>query len=133
MTSEPESMGPPAPLEPAEIPEHIVVLLLEGGQRLLGKAEDAILRQEPLIRDHYLKRVLVILEELNRRLNAEQGGDLVINLTRIYDWWGREILEAGAQEDAHRIQMVSNQMGEIRKSWEYLLFKGEGLSENLDF
>jgi flagellar protein FliS len=131
--SRPETLDHIAPAMPAEIPEHIVVLLLEGGQRLLEKAEEAIRRQEPMIRDHYLRRVLAILQELNRRLNHEQGGELVDNLIQVYDWWGREVVEAGEQEDVDRLKLIASQMGEIRRSWEHVLFQGEGMSENLEF
>lgn len=133
MMTDAKFLKPPAPPEPAEIPEHMVVLLLEGGQRFLAKAEEAIERQDPMIRDHYLKRVLAILEELTRRLNHEQGGELVDNLTRVYGWWGREVLDAGGQEDVDRLKLIASQMGEIRRSWEHVLFQGEGMSENLEF
>ena len=131
--SNPESLDPAAPDESIDIPEHIVVLLLQGGQRFLVKAEEAIRRQDPMMRDHHLKRVLAILQDLTRRLNHEQGGELVDNLMRVYDWWGRELLDAGAQDDLDRLSLVSSQMGEIRRSWEHVLFQGEGMSENLEF
>ena len=133
MRSNPESLDPSAPDESIEIPEHIVVLLLQGGQRLLVKAEEAIRRQDPMIRDYYLKRVLAILQELPRRLNHEQDGELVDNLMRVYDWWGREALDAGLQEDVDRLKLIATQMGEICRFWEHLLFQGEGMSENLEF
>lgn len=131
--SSPESLDPSAPAESMEIPEHIVVLLLEGGQRFLAKAEEAIERRDPMIRDYYLERALAILKELTRRLNHEQGGELVDNLIRVYDWWGREVLAAGEQDDVDRLKLISSQMGEIRRSWEHVLFQGEGMSENLEF
>lgn len=111
----------------------MVVLLLEGGQRHLAKVQGAIRCQDPMVRDQYLKRVLSILKELNRRLNHEQGGELVDNLIRVYDWWGREIQAAGAEDDAYRLKVISSQMGEVRKAWQHVLFQGVGLSENPDF
>ena len=129
MTPGQESTTVPAPTEPRDIPEHVVVLLLEGGQRFLAKADEAIRRQDPQARDFHLRKVLAILEELNRRLDPVRGGELVINLSRIYDWWGREISEAGATDAGDRLKLIAAQMGEIRRSWEHVLFKGEGLSE----
>jgi flagellar biosynthetic protein FliS len=86
-----------------------------------------------MMRDHHLKRVLAILAELTRRLNHDQGGELVDNLIRVYDWWGRELLDAGAQDDGYRLKLIASQMGEIRRSWEHVLFQGEGMSENPEF
>lgn len=115
--------------EAKPIPEHMVVLLLEGAQRFLEKAEAAIHRREPLVRDHHLKKVQAILKELHRCLNHEQGGPLVDSLIQVYAWWGQEVEGAGAADDPHRLQVVASQMGEIRKTWEHVLFKGEGMSE----
>jgi len=115
--------------EAKPIPEHMVVLLLEGAQRFLEKAGAAILRREPLVRDHHLKKVLAILRELHRCLNHEQGGPLVDSLIQVYAWWGQEVQAAGTADDAHRLQVIASQMGEIRKTWEHVLFKGEGMSE----
>ncbi len=119
--------------EPVPIPEHMVVLLLEGGQRFLAEAQEAIRRQDSTIRDYFVNKVLAILTELVNRLNGETGGDLVDNLVRVYDWWGVEVLAAASENDEQRLRVVAAQMGEIRKSWEQVLFGGEGLSENPEF
>lgn len=119
-----------APPAPAEIPEHMVVLLLEGGQRCLEKAGAAMGRQDSLLVEHSLKRFLTILQELDRRLNHEQGGELVANLTRIYAMWGNEVLAAVEENDQARLTRLFAQVGEIRRSWEQVLFRGEGMSES---
>ena len=104
-------------------------MLLEGAQRFLAKAEEAIRNHDAMLRDFFLKRVLAILLELTKRVNCEQGGELVNNLIKVYDWWGREVLHGGEQDDVERLKRVSAQMGEIKKSWEQVLFKGQGMSE----
>jgi flagellar protein FliS len=133
MKPELEFPGTQVPSEPAVIPEHMVVLLLEAGQRHLAKAQEAIQRRNPVIRDRCISRVLAVLTELVNRLNHEQGGALVDNLVRIYEWWGREVVEAGAQDDLPRLELIHSQMGEIRRSWEHVLFQGVGMSENPEF
>lgn len=129
MTSGASPLGPPAPAEVPAIPEHLVILLLEGGQRFLAKAEESIRRHEPIARDRQVKKVLAILQELHRGLNHEGGGDLAASLARTYDWWIQEIQDAAAQDDGHRLRIVASQMGDIRKTWEHVLFRGEGMSE----
>jgi flagellar biosynthetic protein FliS len=132
MNSAPEPQTVVSPAQ-AEIPEHIVVLLLEAGQRFVTKAGEAIRRVDPMVRDHHLKKTLSILEELNNRLDAVNGGPLAGNLSRVYEWWGQEILAAGEEDDAPRLSVVATQMGEIRRAWEAVLFRGMGLSENPEF
>jgi flagellar protein FliS len=119
----------PSQPAPADIPEHVVVLLLEAGQRFLVQIEESIRSGDPRLTEYFIKKVLAILEELHRRLNHDQGGELVDNLIRLYDWWCGEILDAGELEDAGRLIRVRTQMGDIRQAWEHVLFRGEGLSE----
>ncbi len=99
-------------------PEQLVALLLEGGQRFLSLAIQAMGRKDYAMKGLSLNKVLAILEELTLRLNHEDGGDLAINLMRIYDWWGREILASGAELNIARLERISRQMGEMREAWE---------------
>jgi hypothetical protein len=77
-----------------------LVVLLEGehwGPIKIGEASGGG-DQRP--KEPFLRKALAILEELHRRLNHEQGGDLVDNLDRLYGWWRKEILEAGEKGEA---------------------------------
>lgn len=101
-------------------PEQQAALLMEGGQRFLGKAILAIEKKEHVEMGRCLSRATEIITESMLRLNYEDGGELVENLTKIYDWWTREIFEASTLKDTARLAMVSNHMGEIRQAWEQL-------------
>lgn len=130
MTISPDTSSAAPHTGPTPIPEHMVVLLLEGGQRFLVQLEASFASDEPGLKEHFSRKVISIIEELHRRLNHEQGGELVDNLVKLYGWWRREILLAGAQRDAERLRRVHAQMGEVRQGWEYVLFRGEGMSES---
>jgi len=130
MTLLPDPTTAPVQNEPPAVPEHMVVLLLEGGQRILVKLEEAVAAKDPRLKDHFVKKALAILGELRRRLNREQGGELVDNLLRLYDWWHREILLGRSNGDIDRLRRVRTQMDDMRQAWEYVLFKGEGMSES---
>ena len=99
-------------------PEQLVALLLEGAQRFLAQAIQALGRKDYGAKGMALNRVSAIVEELAVRLDLEGGGELAENLVRLYDWWGREIVEASAHLDASRLERVSRQMGEMRQTWE---------------
>lgn len=104
-------------------PEQQAALLMEAGQRFLGRAVKAIeTRDFPEMR-RCLQRVMEILAEATLRLNHEAGGELVENLGKIYSWWNHELFEASSQQDAVRLGVVSTQMGEIRQAWEELSVK----------
>ncbi len=129
----PASEQPASPVDATGATVHMVVLLLEAGQRRLLKVEEAIQRKDAQCRDYHLRKFLCTLQELDKRLNHEAGGSLVANLTRVYGWWGAEAAEACDGEDLPRLTRIHEQMGDIRRSWEHVLFEGVGLSENPEF
>lgn len=130
MTPSPDPTCTQAQSAPIAIPEHVVILLLEAAQRFMLKLEENLGVDEPRLKEHFTKKVLAILEELHRRLNHDQGGELVDNLILLYGWWHHEILKAGEQADVERLKRVCTQMGDMRQAWEFVLFRGEGMSES---
>ena len=101
-------------------PEQQAALLMEAGQRFLGKAIKAIESKDHLETSRCLRRVTDIINESFTRLNHDDGGELVDNLLKMYDWWTREILEASSTKDTARLEAISLQMGDIRQAWEQL-------------
>lgn len=99
-------------------PEQMIALLLEGAQRFLSQAAQAVGKKDYEAKARTLDKVLAILQELELRLDLEHGGELAQNLAGLYQWWGRELLAAGGTLDSGRLESISVQMGEIRQAWE---------------
>lgn len=132
MTPAPDASRIPdtdCPTETAAMPEHVVVLLLEAGERFLHKMEASIEASDPLMTDYCSRKIQGVITELHRRLNHQQGGELVGNLVRLYGWWQSQVLFAVDTRDIQRLRQVRTQMDEIRQAWEHVLFRGEGMSE----
>ena len=100
--------------------EQLVVMLLEGGQRFLGQAISAMANRDIPAKARLVNRVSAIIEELMVRLNHEEGGDLVVNLSRLYEWWLNELFEGSQNNQPDRLERIHRQMGEVRASWEEL-------------
>jgi flagellar biosynthetic protein FliS len=98
----------------------LVALLLEGGQRFLSQAMQALDRRDYEAKARHTNRALAIIQELTNRLDLETGGGLAQNLEGLHRWWSSEILEASMTKDAKRLELVQRQMGEIRQAWEQL-------------
>jgi flagellar secretion chaperone FliS len=119
-------------------PEQLVALLLEGGQKFLNQALVAMKNKDIPAKARSLNRVSDILIELAARLNHQEGGELVGNLIRVYDWWMRELFEGSQRNQPERLTMIRNQMGEMRDTWEelhrkkYLAHASANTSTNLD-
>ena len=104
-------------------PEQQAALLMECGQRFVGKAIKAMEVKDHFEASRCLSRVTEVINEASLRLNHEAGGELVENLVKVYDWWTWEVFEASTTKDTVRLAAVSRHMGEIRQAWEQLYEK----------
>lgn len=114
-------------------PLQLVILLLEGGQRFLAQAMQALERKDYAAKANHTNRVLAILDELTSRLDPETGGELAQNLLGLHAWWSREIVEASMSKDGARLSRIHRQMGELRQAWEQLDRQGAGGHEPAEF
>jgi flagellar protein FliS len=101
-------------------PEQVAALLLEGGQRFLNLMIKAIQNQDLSNQAIYIGRISDILLGLKERLNLEDGGEVVENLIRLYDWWANELYEGSLGGEPERLRVLFNQMGELKETWEEL-------------
>jgi flagellar secretion chaperone FliS len=101
-------------------PEQLIIMLMEGGQRFLGQAIAAMAKRDVPAKARLVNRVSAIIEELIVQLNHEGGGELVVNLTRIYEWWLNELFEGSQNNQVDRLERIHRQMGEVKASWEEL-------------
>lgn len=108
-------------------PEQQAALLMEAGQKFLGKAIIAMDKKEHISVGMALSRVAEILNECIYRLNHRDGGELVANLMTIYDRWIKDLFEAQASKDSAKLKSMLVYMGELRQTWEQLHKKNQEL------
>ena len=111
----------------AASPEQQAALIMEAGQLHLGKAIQAIDRNDQAAATSSFLRVSEVIQEASIRLNTEDGGELVGNLGKLYGWWMQEIMQASRTSDTARLAAVAQGMGEIRQGWEQLHSKKVGV------
>lgn len=101
-------------------PVQQAALLMEAGQRFLGRAIKAMDSKDLPEMRRCIQRVMEIITESTLRLNAEDGGEVADNLYRIYMGWTQMLFDASQARDKAKLELISAQMGEIRQSWEQL-------------
>ena len=106
-------------------PEQLCVLLLEGAQRFLLLAIGATKSRNVAEKAKYVNRVSAIIEELMIQLNHDEESELVINLSRIYEWWMNQIFEASRANKPETLELVYTQIGDIKATWEQLVQKNQ--------
>jgi flagellar protein FliS len=99
-------------------PEQLVAMLLEGAQRFLAQAIVALRSRDIAGKAKLVNRVSAIIEELAVRLNHEEGGEVVENLTRIYEWWLKELFEASQKNQPERLEFIGHQMADLKSTWD---------------
>ena len=98
-------------------PEQLVAMLLEGAQRFLHQAIQAMRSRDIPTKARLVNRVSAIIEELAVRLNHEEGGEVVENLTRIYEWWLKELFEASQKNQPERLEAIERQIADMKSAW----------------
>ncbi len=100
--------------------EQLMALLLGGAHRFTEQAAAAIRRRDIAGKARLVNRISAIVEEMMVRLNHEEGGELVQNLGRIYEWWLHELFEGSQRNQAERLERISAQMSSMQQTWEEL-------------
>ncbi|MFZ1613278.1 MAG: flagellar export chaperone FliS [Holophaga sp.] len=99
-------------------PEQQAALIMEAGQLHLGRAIQYLTQNDPSAAARSFLRVSEVIMEATVRLDLENGGELAQNLSNLYAWWTREIMDASYVKDTARLSAVVQAMGEIRQAWE---------------
>jgi flagellar protein FliS len=112
-------------------PGQLILMLYDGAIRFLEKAKAGFQLEDPVefnttINNNIL-RAQDIIRELDYSLNAEQGGDLAVELHRLYDYFDRVLLEANLRKDVQGINEVIQRTTVLRDAWAAML-QQQGLS-----
>lgn len=106
-------------------PGQLVLMLYEGAIRFLERAHAGFRLEDPVefnttINNNIL-RAQDIIRELDFSLNVEQGGELAIQLRRLYDYFDRILLEANLRKDPKGVTEVIQRITDLRDAWATML------------
>lgn len=98
-------------------PTELVSLLYEGLARRLHAAAAAIERQDLSEKGAAIGRCLDIVGHLRTSLDHAAGGELAINLERIYVYWTARLTEANVRSRREPLDELLGQLETLRSSW----------------
>ena len=119
-TYAPAAASPAAYLQQAVLtasPGQLVVMLYDGACRFLTQAAYAMREGDVARAGQRLSRAEAIVEELLNTLDMEQGGEIAGRLQGLYVFYLRYLGEARVSRDADKIDVVREQLAELRESW----------------
>ena len=105
----------------AASPLELVLVLFSGLMDELERAKSHIKRYDRKVQS--INKCIDILNALTSSLEFETGGDLVVNLSRLYDHCVYRLYEASAELSLEKIDEVIAILTNLREGWEGLSSK----------
>ena len=98
-------------------PEKLILMLYDGAIRFLNEATRFLEENDLEQSNNRLIRVQNILVELMSSLNFEKGGEISVNLFRIYEFMHYTLVQANIKKDAEPVKRIASQLRTLRDSW----------------
>ena len=95
----------------------LVVMLYEGAIKFLKQAIKHIEANNIEEKNKYISKAIDIIFELNTVLDTEAGGEVAVNLRKLYFFMGRNLTEANIKQDTGKIEEVIKLLEELNQSW----------------
>jgi flagellar protein FliS len=99
-------------------PVQLVCMLYDRLARDLNRAIEAMDRNDVEGRTSEIKHALLVLDQLERMLNMEQGGEAARNLARLYSVARSRIMEGQGRVDPAIFRQQIDLFLDVRSAWE---------------
>ncbi|MDR3205295.1 MAG: flagellar export chaperone FliS [Deltaproteobacteria bacterium] len=96
----------------------LIIILYEGAIRFIREAIKAQENGDIPLKASSINRALDIIAELNQSLNMQEGGDIAVNLRRIYKFWNDHLLKAKVSRDGQGLSDVESMMISLAQAWQ---------------
>ena len=98
-------------------PHGLVQILMDGTLQRLNTAVHCLQNHDLVRKTKLLHSCVTLLTELRGNLNYQDGGDLAVNLSNLYEYMARQVMMANLNNDADIIREVIGLLDEIRGAW----------------
>lgn len=98
-------------------PQQLVVMLIDGFLDELERVEGHIQAKNFERKAQSIKKCMDILGGLDAALDLEAGGEVAMNLHRLYDYCGRKLLDVSANMDNDALASIRQVMNDLREGW----------------
>jgi flagellar protein FliS len=102
----------------------LLVLIYDGGLRFLAQAEKSLTDGDLAQFGHYLGRAQAIIAELLHTLDHKQGGEIAVNLERLYRFMLEHLVEANLQKSPRHVADVRRILGIVAGAYREIVANG---------
>ena len=107
-------------------PYQVIQLMFDALLSRIAEATGHIERGEVAAKGEKIGKALGIIEGLLLGLDKERGGDIALNLERLYDYASRTLLKANLENRVDLLKEVSSLLREIKLGWDGIAAEARG-------
>ncbi len=96
---------------------NIVVMLYDGAIKFLKLAIKELEADNYEAKGKYINKARAIINELDAVLDMEAGGEIAMNLRKMYLFMNQQLIEANTEKDPQKIREVIKLMEELNQGW----------------
>jgi flagellar protein FliS len=97
--------------------DRLIVLLYDGAVKFLKLAIKELQAGNFEAKGHYINKALAIINELNAVLDTDAGGEIAVNLRKLYVFMSNRLSQANVKRDPQMIREVISLLEELNQSW----------------
>ena len=102
----------------------LLLLMFDGGLKFLAAAEQALVEGDVPQFAHQLGRAQAVIAELLHTLDHERGGEIALNLERLYRFMLDHLVEANMQKSAAHVAAVRRLLDVVASGYREILAGG---------
>lgn len=99
-------------------PHRLIQMLMEGGLSRLAQAKGALLNGDLAGKGGRISAAIAIIGGLRDGLNLEVGGEVAVNLDRLYEYMITRLVEVNLKNDVAGLDEVSQLLRNIKSGWD---------------
>lgn len=99
-------------------PHRLIQMLMEGGLQRIAQAKGAMQHGNVALKGERIGKALGIIGGLREALNADKGGELALNLDRLYAFMQDRLTQANLQNDVSMLDEVADLLREVKAGWD---------------
>ncbi|TWH64364.1 flagellar protein FliS [Azomonas agilis] len=99
-------------------PHRLIQMLMQGGIDRVLQAKGALEHGQLAEKGELIGKSIAIIGGLREVLDFEAGGEVALNLDRLYDYMTRRLTEANLKNDPSMLEEVANLLREVKTGWD---------------
>jgi flagellar secretion chaperone FliS len=106
-------------------PHELIELLLQGARSHIATAQGNIQRNQIKEKGENIGKALTIVEGLKSSLNHELGGEIAINLQKLYDYIQIILTKANLKNDEDLLAQSNVLLSQVHHAWQAINSNGQ--------